>query len=74
MRATEHVIFGSGAIGLATYDALRTRGITPRITNRSGTARVPANIERLLTTGLSDKRRVGPAVSSAVFSRTVRRR
>jgi len=56
MRATEHVIFGPGAIGLATCDALRTRGTTPRIINRSGTARVPANIERLLTTGLSDKR------------------
>jgi uncharacterized protein YbjT (DUF2867 family) len=45
MRATQHVIFGSGAIGLATYDALRTRGITPRIVNRSGSARVPADVE-----------------------------
>ena len=31
MRATEHIIFGSGAIGLGTYDALQTRCITPRI-------------------------------------------
>lgn len=45
MRATERVIFGSGAIGLATYDALRRRGITPRIVNRSGTARVPSDVE-----------------------------
>ena len=45
MSATEHVIFGSGAVGLATYDALRTRGITPRIINRSGTAGVPAEVE-----------------------------
>lgn len=34
--STEHVIFGTGAIGLATYDALRRRGITPRMVNRSG--------------------------------------
>ncbi|MCU1407468.1 MAG: hypothetical protein JWQ43_3771 [Glaciihabitans sp.] len=45
MSRTEHVIFGTGAIGLATFDALRRRGITPRLINRSGTARVPDGVE-----------------------------
>jgi len=45
MTTVEHVIFGSGAIGLATFDALRRRGITPRIVNRSGAAHVPADVE-----------------------------
>jgi nucleoside-diphosphate-sugar epimerase len=36
-----HVIFGTGAIGLATLDALRRRGETARLVNRSGSARVP---------------------------------
>ena len=31
-----HVIFGTGAIGLATLDALRRRGETARLVNRSG--------------------------------------
>jgi nucleoside-diphosphate-sugar epimerase len=35
-----HVIFGTGAIGLATLDALR-RGETARLVNRPGSARVP---------------------------------
>jgi nucleoside-diphosphate-sugar epimerase len=38
MSATpRHVIFGTGAIGLATLDALRRRGETVRLVNRSGT-------------------------------------
>jgi nucleoside-diphosphate-sugar epimerase len=45
MSAVDHVIFGSGAIGLAIYDALRRRGITPRIVNRSGRARVADGVE-----------------------------
>jgi nucleoside-diphosphate-sugar epimerase len=40
-----HVIFGTGAIGLATLDALRRRGLTARLINRSGTARVPDDVE-----------------------------
>ena len=40
-----HVIFGTGAIGLATLDALLRRGETVRMVNRSGTARVPDDIE-----------------------------
>jgi uncharacterized protein YbjT (DUF2867 family) len=36
-----HVIFGTGAIGLATLDALLRRGETVRMVNRSGTTRVP---------------------------------
>ena len=42
-----HVIFGTGAIGLATLDALRRRGETVRLVNRSGTAPVPDDIEIL---------------------------
>jgi nucleoside-diphosphate-sugar epimerase len=41
----EHVIFGTGAIGLATLDALRRRGATVRLVNRSGVASVPADVE-----------------------------
>jgi hypothetical protein len=37
----QHVIFGTGAIGLATLDALRRRGERVRLVNRSGTARDP---------------------------------
>src|SRR5215210_543545 len=40
-----HVIFGTGAIGLATFDALRRRGETARLVNRSGHARVPEDVE-----------------------------
>jgi nucleoside-diphosphate-sugar epimerase len=40
-----HVIFGTGAIGLAVLDALRRRGETARLANRSGSARVPDDVE-----------------------------
>jgi nucleoside-diphosphate-sugar epimerase len=40
-----HVIFGTGAIGLATFEALRRRGETVRLVNRSGHARVADTIE-----------------------------
>jgi nucleoside-diphosphate-sugar epimerase len=43
--APRHVIFGTGAIGLATLDALRRRGETVRLVNRSGAARVPDDVE-----------------------------
>src|SRR5215207_6681300 len=42
-----HVIFGTGAIGLATLDALCRRGETVRLVNRSGTAPVGADVEIL---------------------------
>jgi nucleoside-diphosphate-sugar epimerase len=46
MTATpRHVIFGTGAIGLALLDALRRRGETARLVNRSGHARVPDDVE-----------------------------
>lgn len=45
MTAPRHVIFGTGAIGLATLDALRRRGETARLVNRSGSARVPSDVE-----------------------------
>ena len=41
----QHVIFGTGAIGLATLEALRRRGETARLVNRSGTAPVPDDVE-----------------------------
>ena len=48
MAATpRHVIFGTGAIGLATLDALRRRGEQARLVNRSGTAPVPDDVEIL---------------------------
>src|SRR4029453_17039268 len=48
MAATpRQVIFGTGAIGLATLDALRRRGETVRLVNRSGTAPVPDDVEVL---------------------------
>jgi uncharacterized protein YbjT (DUF2867 family) len=46
-RTPQHVIFGTGAIGLATLDALRRRGERVRLVNRSGTAPVPDDIEVL---------------------------
>ncbi len=40
-----HVVFGTGAVGLATLDALRRRGETVRLVNRSGSAPVPDDVE-----------------------------
>jgi nucleoside-diphosphate-sugar epimerase len=40
-----HVIFGTGAVGLAVLDALHRRGETARLVNRSGHARVPDDVE-----------------------------
>lgn len=40
-----HLIFGTGAIGLATMDALRARGETVRMVNRSGRAPVPEGVQ-----------------------------
>jgi nucleoside-diphosphate-sugar epimerase len=47
MSSPRHVIFGTGAIGLATLDALRRRGEDVRVVNRSGTAPVPGDVEVL---------------------------
>ena len=43
--APHHVIFGTGAIGLATLDALRRRGERVRMVNRNGSAPVPDDVE-----------------------------
>jgi len=43
MTATRHVIFGTGAIGLATFNALRRRGESVRLVNRSGHADAPSS-------------------------------
>ncbi len=45
MTTPRHIIFGTGAIGLATFEALRRRGETVRLVNRSGHARVPDDVE-----------------------------
>jgi nucleoside-diphosphate-sugar epimerase len=45
MTPARHVIFGTGAIGLATFDALRRRGETVSLVNRSGHAPVPDDVE-----------------------------
>jgi nucleoside-diphosphate-sugar epimerase len=45
MTAARHVVFGTGAVGLATFDALRRRGEVVRLVNRSGHARVPDDVE-----------------------------
>jgi nucleoside-diphosphate-sugar epimerase len=47
MSSPPQVIFGTGAIGLATLDALRRRGETVRVVNRSGAAPVPGDVEVL---------------------------
>ena len=43
--APRHVIFGTGAIGLATLAALRRRGEPVRMVNRTGIAPVPEDVE-----------------------------
>jgi nucleoside-diphosphate-sugar epimerase len=45
MTSPRHVIFGAGAIGLATCEALRRRGETVRVVNRSGHASVLDDVE-----------------------------
>jgi nucleoside-diphosphate-sugar epimerase len=41
-----HVVFGSGPVGLAVVDALRTQGKSIRVVSRSGTRRsLPADVE-----------------------------
>jgi nucleoside-diphosphate-sugar epimerase len=45
MSAPRHVIFGTGAIGLATLEALLRRGERARMVNRSGAAAVPEQVE-----------------------------
>jgi nucleoside-diphosphate-sugar epimerase len=44
-KAPQHVIFGTGAIGLATLNALLRRGETVRMVNRSGSAHVSDDVE-----------------------------
>ena len=42
-----HVVFGTGAIGLALIDELAGRGLPVRAVNRSGSAQVPHGVEVL---------------------------
>src|SRR6201982_3222767 len=67
----QHVIFGTGDVGLATLDALRRRGETARLVNRSGTAPVPDDIE-VLGGDASDPAFAPPAARAArVVSHTL---
>ncbi len=43
--AAEHVVFGTGAIGLALARSLVASGAAVRMVNRSGTARAPEGVE-----------------------------
>jgi len=52
-----HVVFGTGAIGLALIDELAGRGVPVRAVNRSGSAGVPEGVE-LLGCDVSDKGRM----------------
>lgn len=45
MTSVHHVVFGTGAIGLATFEALRRRGESVRLVNRSGHDPVPEDTE-----------------------------
>src|SRR5919205_1787711 len=45
IASPRHVIFGTGAIGLAILDALHRRDETARLVNRSGHARVGDDVE-----------------------------
>ena len=45
MTTAAHVIFGTGAIGLATYEALRRRDESVQLVDRSGHAPVPDDVE-----------------------------
>jgi uncharacterized protein YbjT (DUF2867 family) len=42
-----HVVFGTGAVGMAVMDELVRRGTRVRMINRSGRARVPYGVEVL---------------------------
>ena len=64
MSTPRHVIFGTGAIGLATLDALRRRGETARLVNRSGAAPVGDDVE-VLGGNASDPAFAGAAAGGA---------
>src|SRR5256885_12564562 len=73
----EHVIFGPGAAGLATLDALLRRGERVRLVNRAGRAPVPAGVEvvggdardREFTTAVTRGARVVYQVLNAPYHR-----
>src|ERR1700759_2274209 len=67
----QHVIFGTGAVGLATLDALRRRGETARLVNRSGTAPVPDDIEVLGAAPSAPPSPPPPARGARVVSQTL---
>lgn len=60
--AAPYVIFGTGAIGLATLDALRRRGESVRVVNLSGNADLPSDVE--IVGGDARDREFTAAVSS----------
>src|ERR1700748_2851917 len=71
MTGTRHVIFGTGAIGLATLDALRRRGETVRLVNRSGHAPVPDDVEVVGGDARDAAFTTAPAEGAPAFSQTL---
>ena len=71
MTSPRHVIFGSGAVGLATYEALRRRGESVRIVNRSGHAAVPDDIEVVRGDARDPAFTVGVGEGAAVVYQTL---
>jgi nucleoside-diphosphate-sugar epimerase len=59
-----HVVFGTGAIGLALIDELAGRGVPVRAVNRSGSAVVPEGVE-VLGGNVSDREFAVRAATSA---------
>ena len=66
MSAGLHVVFGTGAIGLAILDALRRRGRTVRLINRSGHAPVGADVDVVAGDARDTSFTVGAARGAAV--------
>jgi nucleoside-diphosphate-sugar epimerase len=71
MTPARHVVFGTGAIGLATYDALRRRGETVRLVNRSGSAAVPDDVDVMAGDARDPAFTTAAAAGAAVLYQTL---
>lgn len=67
----DHVIFGTGAIGLATAAALQERGATVRMVNRSGHAPAPPGVEVVSGNAADPAFTVAVAVGARVVYQTL---
>src|SRR3954469_23019493 len=66
-----HVVFGTGAIGLAVLDALHRRGETVRLVNRSGSAAVPDDVDVVGGDARDPAFTTGAAPGAAVLYQTL---